>query len=782
MFKKIFIAFVLVSILAPLTTNAQNIADLEQKIGELSARVKVFQNQGAIPVKRCQNFEVNLGVGSSGVDVLKLHAVLKDEGFSVGESDKFDERTAVAVSKLQSKYEEEILTPSGLTAPTGYFGSATRRKINSLFDCSGQQNPIVISPPPINLLPKQPYPGNQNPIILRPSPTDPTPKQPSPANPNNQSLTVISPDGGESWQKGAYQVISWSDREYHPVNDSVVFKVFIQNYPAKYTYTIAEVHNQSDLSLQWKVGTHSYGNLEPGAYQITVDKYVNGKYVVSDSSDSFFKIYDSTRPITPIIPEDGIDLAVTSFTMDADGPKAVLCNLGSKSIPTFPGEVAVNGMSVLFPNIVYHADNPGACLTHQWPGYSWPADDGTYRASIVVDPDNIYQESNESNNKLTTNYSGTTTVAVVTRFYLLSPNGRDILNNGTNQAVRWDGSAFSRDGKVKIVLDNNIGYRAEFWSSNDGFEMIPINVPSADVAKVTQDDDVGGRFALYIYGVDVNPTVHHYYDNEGFGYDYYDQLHPNHVVFIKDSSNRNGRSPSISGVSGPTTLKVNERGTWRVEASDSENGNLSYSVRWGDEVSTMRGGVAIPSYVPTQQTASFTHRYAKAGTYTPTFTVTDNSGQSAQTSLSVRVGNFTAPYIPISPQPLTVLSPNGGEIIRAGDTYNIRWSASNLTYGARLEIGLFRMLNIDDEGQTFDRYIAENSTVSGNTTYSWSVPKDLPTGQYKILIIVHQQSGAKLVSDYSDRRFTVINSFQPVLPQAIPGTIQYHPAGPVQAR
>jgi len=39
-----------------------------------------------------------------------------------------------------------------------------------------------------------------------------------------------------------------------------------------------------------------------------------------------------------------------------------------------------------------------------------------------------------------------------------------------------------------------------------------------------------------------------------------------------------------------------------------------------------------------QQSATFTHSYPKAGTYTPTFYVTNSSGQSATTSLTVKVG------------------------------------------------------------------------------------------------------------------------------------------------
>ncbi len=98
--------------------------------------------------------------------------------------------------------------------------------------------------------------------------------------------------------------------------------------------------------------------------------------------------------------------------------------------------------------------------------------------------------------------------------------------------------------------------------------------------------------------------------------------------------------PVISGVSGPTTLKVGEQGTWLVTASDPNNGTLSYSVVWGDEgsMNALRQSEAV------SQTATFTHTYRSAGIYTPTFTVTSNAykgGQNAKTSVSVLVGEKT---------------------------------------------------------------------------------------------------------------------------------------------
>jgi PKD domain-containing protein len=96
--------------------------------------------------------------------------------------------------------------------------------------------------------------------------------------------------------------------------------------------------------------------------------------------------------------------------------------------------------------------------------------------------------------------------------------------------------------------------------------------------------------------------------------------------------------PVISSFSGPTTLKVNETGTWTVKATDPLNGTLMYSVYWGDdpEANSLRGGVRSK---PEQwvQTPTFTHAYANAGTYTVSVSVRGASGYQANTSTTVKV-------------------------------------------------------------------------------------------------------------------------------------------------
>ena len=117
-------------------------------------------------------------------------------------------------------------------------------------------------------------------------------------------------------------------------------------------------------------------------------------------------------------------------------------------------------------------------------------------------------------------------------------------------------------------------------------------------------------------------------------------------------------TPSITGVDGPTQLSVGQSGSWSIRVTDS-SGYLSYSVRWGDEVSSpLYGGMAEPARISSSGT--FTHTYARVGTYSPIFTVTNRNGQSASASATVVVGgSTTSETFSASPTsgnaPLTVL-------------------------------------------------------------------------------------------------------------------------------
>jgi hypothetical protein len=105
--------------------------------------------------------------------------------------------------------------------------------------------------------------------------------------------------------------------------------------------------------------------------------------------------------------------------------------------------------------------------------------------------------------------------------------------------------------------------------------------------------------------------------------------------------NETTRPPVISSFSGPTTLSVLETGTWTIRASDPENQSLSYQVTWGDEV-TPNQSMAARAVMEFTQTTTFTHSYARAGTYTVTIVVRDALGQEAKTTTTVRVSGTSS--------------------------------------------------------------------------------------------------------------------------------------------
>jgi len=84
---------------------------------------------------------IQLGVANDSAEVKKLQDFLiKYEGFSdLAETGIYDDATYNAVKAFQLKYANDILTPWGFTAPTGYVQRTTIKKINEIY-CKAQPN------------------------------------------------------------------------------------------------------------------------------------------------------------------------------------------------------------------------------------------------------------------------------------------------------------------------------------------------------------------------------------------------------------------------------------------------------------------------------------------------------------------------------------------------------------------------------------------------------------------------------------------------------------------
>ncbi|MBU4078313.1 carboxypeptidase regulatory-like domain-containing protein, partial [Patescibacteria group bacterium] len=119
------------------------ISEIIGKIAELKAAIAQVQGQVVITgIPADFNFARNLEIKMAGDDVKYLQILLNSYsdtrvaetgvGSSGYETTYFGSLTKVAVIKFQEKYSFETLAPWGLTRGTGYVGSTTRAKLNSL--------------------------------------------------------------------------------------------------------------------------------------------------------------------------------------------------------------------------------------------------------------------------------------------------------------------------------------------------------------------------------------------------------------------------------------------------------------------------------------------------------------------------------------------------------------------------------------------------------------------------------------------------------------------------
>lgn len=103
------------------------------------------------------------------------------------------------------------------------------------------------------------------------------------------------------------------------------------------------------------------------------------------------------------------------------------------------------------------------------------------------------------------------------------------------------------------------------------------------------------------------------------------------------TSGTSNNSLSINGLDAPSSLSIGQSGTWTLHVTAGSNsGNLHYSVVWGDETSSPTSIMASQSG-SVQNSSTFTHTYQRSGTYSPTFTVTDDTGTSISTTNTLNV-------------------------------------------------------------------------------------------------------------------------------------------------
>lgn len=222
-------------------------------------------------------------------------------------------------------------------------------------------------------------------------------------------------------------------------------------------------------------------------------------------------------------------------------------------------------------------------------------------------------------------------------------------------------------------------------------------------------------------------------------------------------------APIISNIVAPTSLKVGELGTWSIKAIDPQNSPLNYSVNWGDDLLyphalSPANNIGNSMFV---QNSSFTHSYSLPGVYNIIFTIKNSSGQQVQTktSVNVTVGDN---------KPISIISPNGGEIWVKGINKDIVWTAPTFIRATYADIRLLpyyppcasNVCPLMSSPQIAPYIIVSNISINQNR-YSWNVGTVLPLysgastivpdGQYNIQICEVNTSNC----DISDSLFSI---------------------------
>lgn len=196
----------------------------------------------------CYTFNTDLRIGSTGPDVTALHTALSINLKGMINATElarlsgnvFTSYTAAAVKFFQEKYRSEILNPAELTAGSGFVGAMTRAKLNGLYKCSTVSVPITVTTP---------------------------------------SITVVSPNGGESLAIGVPVEIKWTTNI--AAAEQMGVSLVDQNGITVKTLAIATDSNP----FSWKPTSDLVGK----QLRVKVKPY-NTSIAANDTSNTYFTI------------------------------------------------------------------------------------------------------------------------------------------------------------------------------------------------------------------------------------------------------------------------------------------------------------------------------------------------------------------------------------------------------------------------------------------------------------------------------------------------------------
>jgi peptidoglycan hydrolase-like protein with peptidoglycan-binding domain len=199
------------------------------------------------------------------------------------------------------------------------------------------------------------------------------------------SITVISPNGGETWTKGAIKTIKWEDNRpvfecptcgapaprYYDISLASYNPPCTTNMCPMYQTRSYKIYSTKNIYYNWSVGKTMEGStISDGSYTIQVCEMTTG---VCDSSDSYFKIISETISQPTITTSSPLPYG----TVGASYETPLSVSEGSTVIPTGRHNWGVSS-GALPPGLVLPERIAGAVIS------GVPTTAGTYTFTLTV--------------------------------------------------------------------------------------------------------------------------------------------------------------------------------------------------------------------------------------------------------------------------------------------------------------------------------------------------------------------------------------------------------------
>ena len=568
-------------------------------------------------------------------------------------------------------------------------------------------------------------------------------------------INVTSPDGGEYWEIGSTQTITWSSTG---AIENVNIEYSIDNGNS-WTEIIASTSN--DGSYEWTVPDNPSDNC--------LIRISDTDGEPSDVSDAVFFIVTSAS-ITITTPNGGENWAV-----------------GSSHHITWTSSGTVDNVK-----IEYSTDN----------GSSWiniaasTANDGSYQWTIPDNPsDNCLVRVSDTDGIPSDVSNAVFSIVLIPSITVTSPNGGENWEVASTHKITWDSVGIVGTVKIQCSIDNGITWRDIAKSThNDGYYQWEVPDALSENCLIRISETNGHLFDVSdsVFSIVVSPSITVTSPNGGEIW----QMGSSHnitwtstgiVESVKiECSLDNGYGWRVVAVSTPNDGIYR----WRVPDNPSENCLIRISDTDDSEpldisdnvfaivtdqvssitVTSPNGGEVLTAGLlhnitwestgpvstveieySTNNGTSWASIVTSANYGSYTWTVPDNPSNSCLIRISETDGEPSpandvsdAVFFIVLPSSITVTSPNGGENLTAGSIHEITWTTTGTVGNLIIEYST-------NSGTTWINIV---KSTENDGSYNWTVPN---TPSQNCLVRINEKGGDICPTDTSNAEFSILS-------------------------